>query len=186
MTTVRFDVQPDAVYKGGDTWAVLPGEEPEPFVAPLCIRHGTMVDLPYLEDVWTKAAVKDRGGPQGERWVRVDNGRLLLALNEWHDMRHDRIKATLARSGILVGHRHDAPEVVWAFLVFEVEPTEGTASDVTMTLHWAWTRPELRGRGYAQALLAKARALAGIAVNVRTRCSHMTPAGEALIAKVNP
>lgn len=153
---------------------------------PLCIRRGTMADLPYCEDTWSKAAVKDRGGPLGERWVRVDGGRLLLSPKAWHEMQREHIKATLGRSGVLVGHRADAPDVVWCWLAWDVAAIEGTVNEVSITLHYAWTRPELRRRGYASALYQSAMRRSGIDVIRRVRCSHMTPAGEALFAKVHP
>jgi GNAT superfamily N-acetyltransferase len=153
---------------------------------PVSVRPGLEGDLSFVEDAWSKAAVKDRGGPLGERWVRVDGGRLLLAPNEWHEMRRARIRALLGRSAVLVGHRADAPDVVWAWLVFDVEAIEGTTNSVLMTLHWVWTRPELRRRGYAREMVASARRRAGVAVDIHTRCSHMTSAGQAFLARVGP
>jgi GNAT superfamily N-acetyltransferase len=134
------------------------------------IRLATTGDLPYLEDLWSKSRVKVRPGPLGDRWVHVGE-QLRISPRAWHAMQRAWIRSCLEWAGVLVLHRPDAPDVVLACCVYEL-------GDRAPVLHWVWTRPELRRRGYASALLRHVASSTSSAF----RASHMTTAGQALLA----
>lgn len=141
--------------------------------APLILRPGEPADHVAVKDSWARTYSRGapHGGPLGETWC--DFGRNILAPNLFHAAHRGVIDMLLERSGLVIGYTHDhAPEVIASWCAFEWE--HGSA-----TLHYVWTRGELRGRGYALEVVRCAVAIAG--GPGRVRASHMTKAGAGLL-----
>lgn len=141
--------------------------------APLILRPGDAADHALVKDAWARTYARHamHGGPLDDAWCTF--GRHLLAPDLFHSAHRGVIDLLLERSGLVVGYTHDhAPEVIAAWCAFEWSPT-------TITLHYAWTRVELRGRGYAATVVRCAQGIAG--GPERIRASHWTRGGQALL-----